>query len=201
MKRVDGVVGNVEADPEIAQVIETHELDGSLERVILDETERWRSRLRVTTEAGTELGVLVDRPELVTGDVLLIEDDLAVVVAFDSLEAFVIEFPAPEAAVSTAVELGHRVGNQHWDISVEGSSVYIPVEADRSIIEDVLGPYIPAEATTRYETVEAERFIENDGDRNGSHDHDHDHGPATEHDHDHEHDHDRNRSSEPEGTG
>jgi urease accessory protein len=195
MRQVDGVVGNVEADPEIAQVIEAHERDGSLERVVLDDTERRRSRLRVTTEAGTELGVLVDRPELVAGDVLLIEDDLAVVVAFDSREAFVIEFPAPEAAVSTAVELGHRIGNQHWDISVDGSSVYVPVEADRAIIEDVLGPYIPAGATTRYETVEAERFIDKDGDRNGGHDHGHGHG----HNHDNGHDHDR--SSEPEGTG
>jgi len=194
MRRVDGVVGNVDDDPELAEAVAAHERAGTLERVVLDDVERRRSRLRVTTEAGTELGVLVDRPELTAGDVLLVEDDRAVVVAFEPREAFVVEFPAAEAAVSTAVEFGHRVGNQHWDVAVDGDTVYVPVEADRAIIEDVLGPYLPSGATARYETVEAERFIEDadgsgaGGDSGGDHDHshggDHDHGHG-EHSHGH----------------
>ena len=198
MKRVDGVVGNVESDPELAAKIDAHEQAGTLETVVLDDTERKRSRLRVTTDAGTDLGVLVDQPELVAGDVLLCNDDRAAVVAFEEREAFVIEFPAAEAAVSTGVELGHRIGNQHWDIAVENATLYIPVEADRAIIEDVLGPYIPAAATTRYETVDAERFIDG-GDDEASEvalDHDHageqshdDHGHTHDHEHEHSHEH------------
>ena len=203
MKRVDGVVGNVERDPDLAAEIDAHEQAGTLETVVLDDTERKRSRLRVSTDADTDLGVLVDQPELVAGDVLLCNDDRAVIVAFEEREAFVIEFPAAEAAVSTGVELGHRIGNQHWDIAVDGATLYIPVAADRAIIEDVLGPYIPAAATTRYKTVDAERFID-DGDdaggsdvdhdhagehRHGDHDHDHDHAHSHNHEHSHDHDH------------
>ena len=191
MKRVDGVVGNVERDPELAAEIDAHEQAGTLETVVLDDTERKRSRLRVTTDAGTDLGVLVDQPELVAGDVLLCNDDRAAIVAFEEREAFVIEFPAAEAAVSTGVELGHRIGNQHWDIAVDGATLYIPVEADRAIIEDVLGPYIPESATTRYETVDADRFIEGDDTTAGGHgvDHDHTHGDDA-HDHgDNAHEH------------
>ena len=210
MKRVDGVVGNVERDPDLAAEIDAHEQAGTLETVVLDDTERKRSRLRVSTDADTDLGVLVDQPELVAGDVLLCNDDRAVIVAFEEREAFVIEFPAAEAAVSTGVELGHRIGNQHWDIAVDGATLYIPVAADRAIIEDVLGPYIPAAATTRYETVDAERFID-DGDdaggsdvdhdhpgehRHGDHDHDHDHDHAHSHNHEHSHDHDHKTSPE-----
>ena len=211
MKRVDGVVGNVDSDPELAAEIDAHEQAGTLETVVLDDTERKRSRLRVTTDAGTDLGVLVDQPELVAGDVLLIDTDRAVVVAFEERTAFVIEFPAVEAAVSTGVELGHRIGNQHWDLAVDGATIYIPVEADRTIIEDVLGPYIPAEATTRYETVDAERFIDGGDDDAtvGDHgvDHDHAHGDDAhnhgeeshahgddEHGHSHDDAHDRDHA-------
>lgn len=183
MRRVDAVVGNVDADPDLADAVAAHERAGTLERVVLDDTDRRRSRFRTRTEAGTELGVVVDRPELAAGDVLLLADDLAVVVAFEPREAFVVQFPAPTAAVSTAVELGHRIGNQHWDVAVDGDTVYVPVEADRAIVEDVLGPYLPREATTRYETVAAERFIDGTDGRDG-----HEHGHKGDHEHGHEHD-------------
>ncbi|ERH00549.1 MAG: urease accessory protein UreE, partial [Halonotius sp. J07HN6] len=127
MKRVDGVVGNVDDDPELAEAVDAHEADGTLETVVLDDTERKRSRLRVTTDAGTDLGVLVDQPELTAGDVLVLDDGRAVVVAFEEREAFVIEFPAAETAVETGIELGHRIGNQHWDIAVDGATIYVPV--------------------------------------------------------------------------
>ena len=201
MKRVDGVVGNVDSDPDLAAEIDAHEQAGTLETVVLDDTERKRSRLRVTTDAGTDLGVLVDQPELVAGDVLLCNDDRAVVVAFEEREAFVIEFPAAKAAVSTAVELGHRIGNQHWDLAVDGATLYIPAEADRAIIEDVLGPYVPDGATTRYETVDAERFIDGGdnetaaGDHGVDHDHEHEHGHDHGHSHDDAHDHDHTEST------
>lgn len=197
MKRVDGVIGNRNADPELAETLAAHEADGTLERVVLDNTERRKSRLRVETDAGTDLGILVDKPELSAGDVLVVEDDLAVVVEFEAREAFVIELPEPtEPALLTAVELGHRIGNQHWDIAVDNGTVYIPVEADKAIIEDVLGPYLPADAETRYEVVEADRFV--DGDQTVDHGHgsDHDHGHGSDHDHSHGSDHEHTHSHE-----
>jgi urease accessory protein len=193
MKRVDGVVGNVDADPELAETVADHERAGTLETVVLDDTERRRSRLRVTTEAGTDLGVLLDRPELTAGDVLVLEADRAVVVALEDREAFVVELPAPETAVSTAVELGHRIGNRHWEVAVAAETIYVPVEADRAIVENVLGPSVPPGATTRYETVDAERFVDGGGDHTGARDtaDDHDHAhrdrdrPHDDHDHPH----------------
>ncbi len=185
MKRVDGIVGNIDDDPDLAAEIDAHEAADTLETAVLDHTERKRSRLRVTTDAGTDLGVLVDQPELTAGDVLVLDDEHAVVVAFEEREAFVIEFSTAETAVATGVELGHRIGNQHWDLAVDGATIYVPVDADRAIIENVLGPYIPEAATTRYETVDAERFV--DGSDSGpDHDHDdrdhaHTHGEAHDH--------------------
>jgi len=207
MKRVDGIVGNIHTDPELAAKIESHEDAGTLERVVLETGDRRKSRLRVETDAGTDLGILVDQPELSAGDVLFVEDDHAAIIEFEEIEAFVVELPeATESTLLAAVELGHRIGNQHWDVAVEAGSVYIPVEADKSIIESVLGEYLPAGTETRYEVVDAERFVDGEtmdhGHGDHSHgpgsDHDHSHGSGSDHshshgdgsDHSHSHDHD-----------
>jgi urease accessory protein len=160
--------------------------------------------------------VLVDQPELTAGDVLLCDEERAVVVTFEQREAFVITFHGADTAVSTAIELGHRIGNQHWDITVDRGTIYIPVDADRAIIEEVLGPYIPDGATTRYDVVDAERFVDGsepdtghshsnyDGSHDHSHEHDdHDHNHEhddSDHTHGHEHDHDHSSDASPTTT-
>ncbi|MFW5978358.1 MAG: urease accessory protein UreE [Halohasta sp.] len=202
MIRVDGIVGNVHGDPELAEEIAAHEERGTLETVTLDSADRRKSRLRVETDAGTDLGVLVDKPELAAGDVLVCDGDRAVIVEFASREAFVIDLPELSTPAAT-VELGHRIGNQHWDIAVEGRTVYVPVEADRTIIQDVLGPYLPDGTETRYETVDADRFLDEGstpdhsyGDHDHAHGSDHDHSHGSDHDHSHESDHGHSHGSD-----
>jgi len=187
MKRVDGIVGNIHTDPDLAAKIEAHEDAGTLERVVLNSNARQKSRLRVETDAGTDLGILVDQPELSAGDVLFVDDEQAAVVEFEEIEAFIIELP--EAAKSTlmaTVALGHRIGNQHWDLAVEGRTLYIPVAADKSIIETVLGEYLPDGSETRYKIVEAERFVDGETmDHSHGGGSDHSHGDDAGHSHDH----------------
>jgi agmatinase len=72
MIRVNGVVGNT-ADPDIADEIAAHEAGGTLEKVRIDSADRRKSRLWVETDAGTDIGVLVDEPELAAGDVLVLD--------------------------------------------------------------------------------------------------------------------------------
>ncbi|MES3516151.1 MAG: urease accessory protein UreE [Natronomonas sp.] len=189
MIRVDGILGNVETDGDLASRVEGHDERGTLETVAVDGADRQKSRLRVETDAGTDLGVLVDDPPLSPGDVLLCDDDRAVVVTLEERTAVVAELPDgfPPAV---ALELGHRIGNHHWDIAVEESTLYVPLDADRHIVEGVLAEYLP-DATTKYETVDATLFLE---DGIGA-DHKHTHGREAGHAHDqkaghtHEHDH------------
>jgi urease accessory protein len=211
MRRVDGIVGNAEEDPELADAVATHDREGTLETVVLDGTQRKRSRFRTTTDAGTDLGVLVDRPELRPDDVLVLDEDVAVVVAFEPREAFVVDVPAG-ADVAEAIELGHRIGNQHWDVAFEDGCLYVPVEADRSIIEATVGPYLPSGASTRYETVDAELFLTGDRGEDGGHGHDgsghthshgdgaHGHGDGND-EHGHARPHDSREHSHDHGGG
>lgn len=197
MIRVDGVVGNVREDEELAARRDEHAGEGTLEETLLEPAQRKKSRLRVETDAGTDLGVLVDQPELRAGDVLVEADERMVVVAFESREALAVDLPAATPNhLETAVEFGHRVGNQHWDIAVEDGTVYVPVDVERRILEDVLGPYLPGESATWYEPVDAGRFIDGPetghgtGERdhtghNVGESHDHSHGEKGGHDHGH----------------
>ena len=190
MRRVDGVLGNVRDDPELARRRDEHEAAGTLERVVLAAGERKKSRLRTSTDAGTDLGVLVDRPALEAGDVLLCEDERMVVVAFEPREVLALELPDPSLdALAAAVELGHRVGNQHWDLAVEDGVVYVPLEADWHIVERLVDACFP-DAEYRAETVDAELFLTERDESQWGHGHHHDSSHHHEHDPGHHHEHD-----------
>ncbi|MDG5759591.1 urease accessory protein UreE [Natronococcus sp. A-GB1] len=215
MKRIDGVVGNVHANDDLAARFEAHEAAGTLERVVLKAENRRRSRFRATTDRGTEVGVVLDRPAVSSGDVLLDDEERMIVVAFEPLEAIAVSLPdATPDALEAAVELGHRVGNQHWDLAVEDGVVYVPLAADRHIVERVVDGVVPG-AELEGTTVEADLFVTDrrDGEEGhgGDHEHGHDdhelshshgdraHGHSHEHDGDHSHRHDHDHDDHSHG--
>ncbi|MWV40644.1 urease accessory protein UreE [Natrialba sp. INN-245] len=180
MERIDGIVGNVHADDELATLRENHEANGTLERVVVDASDRRRSRFRTTTDVGTDVGVVVNAPAVSSGDVLLVDDERMIVVAFEPRDALAVSLPeATSETLAAAVELGHRVGNQHWDLAVEDGTVYVPLAADRHIVERVVADVIPG-SEIRETTVDADLFVT---DLEGGH------GDGTDHSHGHEHSH------------
>ncbi|MFP8953463.1 urease accessory protein UreE [Natrialbaceae archaeon A-arb3/5] len=196
MRRIDGIVGNVHADEELATLRDEHESNDSVERVVVDADNRRRSRFRATTDAGTDVGVVVDKAAVSAGDVLLVEDERMIVIAFEPRDALAVSLPeATDSALEAAVELGHRIGNQHWDLAVEDGIVYVPLAADRHIVERVVADVVPG-SEVRETTVEADLFVTDlEGDDLGhdhSHedDHDHSHGDGHSHGDDHDHSHD-----------
>lgn len=218
MERIDGIVGNVHADDDLAALYDDHESAGTLERVVIDAGDRRRSRFRATTDAGTDVGVIVDRAAVSTGDVLLVEDDRLIVVAFEPRDALVVSLPdATAEALEAAVKLGHRIGNQHWDLAIDEGAVYVPLEADRHIVERVVADVVPGSEIDET-TVEADRFVTDleDADPGGAHgvdhgsgngydhgaDHGHSHDHGADHDHEHGHGHDHTPDhDQTDGTG
>ncbi|ELZ29641.1 urease accessory protein UreE [Halosimplex carlsbadense 2-9-1] len=169
-------------------------------RIAVDETERRRSRFRTTAEDGTDLGVVVAR-ELRDGDVLSTGDRL-VIVSLEAVEAMVLDFDGvadpDRTAVTTALELGHAVGNRHWDLAVEDGRAYLPLADTRERMETTVEPHLPDGATVEYEAVPPTLFDEGsvddghshghggagnghreDGHSHGHGDHSHDHGVRT----------------------
>lgn len=151
-------------------------------RLTVDETERRRSRFRTGADDDTDLGVLVAR-ELCDGDVLSTGDRL-VVVSLEPVEAMVLDFGAaadPDtAAVRTALELGHAVGNRHWDLAVGDQRAYLPLADTRERMEATVEPHLPEAVTIGYDEVPPTLFDEGDAaDHAHGHDEtDHAHGEA-----------------------
>ena len=186
MRRIDGVIGNVHADEDLALAREHHASEDTLERVVISADRRQRSRFRTTTDAGTDVGVVLEKPALSIGDVLVRDADRMIVVAFEPLEALAVGLPEPTGeALEAALELGHRVGNQHWDLAIDDGIAYVPLEADRHIVERVVTDVVPG-STVRAETVDAELFVtdlEDDGEGGPPHGTEHDHGAGSDHFH------------------
>jgi len=163
------------------------------ETIRVGEDERRRSRFRTTAEAGTAVGVTVAR-ELETGDVLAAEDRLFVV-ELRAIEAMTIDLSGATGSLTAAIELGHAMGNRHWDLAVRGDTVSVPVTDSRARMRETVDPLVPDGATIDYERVSPAVF--DDGghvDHDHAHDHDEqgghgsaDHGHAHEHDATHDH--------------
>lgn len=180
------VLGSVE---ELAEERAAHEDRGTLETVSVSERERNRSRFKTELEDGTELGVVLGERELSPGDVLVEDDERMVVVEFERREVLVVS--VPELGWREALELGHHMGNQHWELAIRGDELLVPIVGERRLMERTLREEFPAGSTIGVESVDPETFDDADHDRD--HDHSHgagDHGHSHDHDHDHGHGHD-----------
>jgi len=198
---VDSVLGNVDDDPALAARIEDRPSE-AVERVVLDERDRRRGRLRTTTDAGTELGIVAPEDGLRPGDVLVADDERAVVVAFADRDALVVDFAGVEGsadALAGAAALGHRLGNRHRDLAVRDGEVLVALDAHAGQVRETVAEAAPPGTEVREAAVDPALFdgtephSRGDGhghthgggshDRGDGHDH-HDHaGTSGGHDH------------------
>jgi urease accessory protein len=142
---VDRVVGNRSEDADLDAACAVAAAGGRLEVVRLGHQDSLRRRLRVATDAGTELGIdLGQQSALRDGDVLYRSPDGAQVVmlSVESPQAVVITplspTDEPMALFELGVRLGHALGNQHWPLQVANGQVEVPVTTDPAAVETVL---------------------------------------------------------------
>jgi urease accessory protein len=185
----EGVIGRLDGAFADREAVET---------VILSDAERKRSRVRTTTDAGTDIGLVLGDATLQPGDVVYADEERVVAVAFEDREALVVDLSGVSGgaeALAALIELGHAVGNRHRDLATRGSEVLFPIEGTGDRIEDEVTHRLPEGATTRREPVDPTLFDE-DEDAHGGHgrddgghggeDHGHQH-PGHGDDHDHPH--------------
>lgn len=160
--------------------------------IVVDETQRRRSRFRTRTNADEEVGVVVDGAGVLsTGDVLESDDGERFTVELEAIEALVVGFEG-EHDPAAMVAAGHAVGNRHWELVAHERRVYVPTGGDAEGRIAFLEPHLPPDATVRVERVEPSLFDDTEpghGTTHGAdsrrHDHDHDHSQTHDHDHTH----------------
>jgi len=185
----EGVIGRLDGAFADREAVET---------VVLSDAERKRSRVRTTTDAGTDIGLVLGDATLQPGDVVYADEERVIAVAFEEREALVVDLSGVSGGAETLaalIELGHAVGNRHRDLATRGSEVLFPIEGESDRIEDEIDPRLPEGATTRRELVDPTLFDASEephagrGRDDGGHgggDDDHQHpGHADDHTHPH----------------
>ena len=147
------------------------------ETITVGGTERRRSRFRTTTDAGTEVGVAVGRT-LRAGDVLS-GDGLVAVVELEPVEALAIDLSDAGGPMTAAVELGHAIGNRHWDLAVREGTVLVPLAESEERVRATVEPHLSEGATVDTESVSPSLFDDRGPGDHSGHTHGHAHGDGT----------------------
>jgi urease accessory protein len=107
-----------------------------IERVSVDSASAVKRRLRLVTDAGSEVAVDLDRGSYLRHGAVLLDDGERLVVVDRAPEpALVVRLAPGPDLVAHAVRLGHAFGNQHVPIEVEGNEIRVPITTSREIVE------------------------------------------------------------------
>ncbi len=118
----------------------------SVDWLELSQWDAQKNRLRKETEGGRSMAVALERGEsLRDGDVLEWDEASrsAVVCRIRLCPVMAVDLTGlsalgVESAFSSAVRLGHALGNQHWPAVVKKGVVYVPMTADEKVMSAVM---------------------------------------------------------------
>lgn len=157
MLRVNHRLGNIHQDADLATRVTQWEQEQQLEEVTINEREAQKSRLRLQTSTGQDLGLVLPRgTEITDGDVFAFTDregGLLVRLALQEVMVLTLRPGLPPSEQHHwLVRLGHVLGNQHWPIASVNDTVLVPVTLDRAVMETVLRTHhLLDRFTIRYE--------------------------------------------------
>jgi urease accessory protein len=110
-----------------------------IERLPVDSATAAKRRLRLTTDAGRDLAVDLERGAYLRDGAVLWDDGERIVVVERTPEAALVVRLAPGPdLVARAVRLGHTFGNQHVPVEVEGDEIRVPITTSRELAEQTV---------------------------------------------------------------
>ena len=157
MLRVSHHLGNIHQDSDLAAQVTRWEHAHQLEEVTLNEREAQKSRLRLQTSTGQELGLVLPRgTETTDGDIFAFTDREGGLLVHLALQEVMVLTLHPGLPLGEQhhwlVRLGHVLGNQHWPVASVNDAVLVPVSLDRAVMETVLRTHhLLDQFTVRYE--------------------------------------------------
>ena len=156
MISLSSVVGNIIRDKKLHQEYLELCQQGKCEKIILSRLEMQRSRIRKTTDKGTDVG-LVFEPDvrLRNGDVVYKTNDRIIVLELEPEKVAVLTFSRGDAtddeAFKVAVEIGHAIGNLHRPIMINEEKIFVPIQAESELelLRKIFTPIIDHVTITR----------------------------------------------------
>jgi urease accessory protein len=113
--------------------------DRRIDRLRIDSVAAVKRRQRLTTDAGTDVAIDLDRNTYLREGAVLADDGEVVVVVERAPErALVIRLAGGPDLIARAVRLGHAFGNQHVPVEVVDDEIRVPITTSREIAEQTV---------------------------------------------------------------
>ena len=111
--------------------------NGCVEKIEITRLESDRTRMRKTSDKGTDLAFVIDAGSHINdGDVVLLTEDKMVIAIRVSENVATISLRdniSTDQLFKTAIKLGHTIGNMHRPIKITNGKISFPIQAQSEI--------------------------------------------------------------------
>lgn len=130
-------LGNLGQDSNLAKLVS----DEVCLEVYLQQSDRPKGRIHAHTNDDIAVGIVKSRDRLLqSGDVFKTESGKLLIARLKEQELLVMDLSAlnPNVAPFQLIRLGHVLGNHHYGIAIQNSKVYVQINNEPRIIEQII---------------------------------------------------------------
>ncbi len=142
------IVGNIRLDKRLGEAYQRLARENKVERIVLSRTEAQRSRMRRTSDAGTDVAISLEQSSVLKhGDVLFVDENKMIVIEYepeDVLGFKIRDELSSDQKTMIAIKLGHIIGNLHRPLCIKDDIAYMPLQSESELpnIKKILEPII-----------------------------------------------------------
>jgi len=137
MIQSDSIIGNARSDDSIRQKHAEMQARGLVETISVSRFESTRVRMRKLSNIGTDVALtLPPGTTLRDGDVVALTEDKMIMVKREPENVAAIELKEDshvDELVELGIVVGHKIGNLHRPIMLEGRTIFFPIQADSEL--------------------------------------------------------------------
>lgn len=150
MLKLISVIGNVFDDVSAGRKYQRAKSAGECERLLLSRSEMEKLRLRRKTDAGTDVGIVLQPGfRLRHGDVIQGKPFIVVEQLPEKVLSIRIGRGSADKMIKLAAFVGHTIGNRHRPIAIDQDTISFPlqVESEIDVFKKLLPPGLKMKVT------------------------------------------------------
>ena len=137
MIQIHKIIGNINSDGNLKNQYEDMMKYGHVEIIKISRLESDRTRMRKTSDKGTDLALVLDNGSHINhGDVVLLTEDKMVVAmrVSEKVATITLSDDIPTDQIfKTAIKLGHTIRNLHRPIKITNDKISFPIQGESEI--------------------------------------------------------------------
>jgi urease accessory protein len=139
MITITNILGNIKKDPKLSQIYTESFQKKLVENVIIRRSEAEKSRMRKTSDRGTDIGfILPPGTRLKDQDIVFMDSnkmiaiklatELVAIISFKSQASDEYQKQKKDILTNIAIKIGHTIGNLHRPLKIENNKVIFPIQ-------------------------------------------------------------------------